>query len=328
MDSNPVLIIGGGIAGLTTAYYLHRRGVSVCVVDAGQIGQESTWAGGGILSTVPPWTHPKPINQLLERSQTLYSTLIDDLEQRTHQDCELHASGLMLVGEPDPAALPWLERHRVRYQIGRVAEFEPHLKRDEPALLLPDILQLRNSRLAAAFRIWLNQRGIAHYEDLTIEHLLHDRGQILGATTSCGRQFRASNVILAAGAWTDRILQRSRLSTLGIEPVRGQMLLFKPDAVAIRHILNSPLGYLIPRRDGRILAGTTVEQAGFDRRPSHSAYDRILNMVRHWCPSIGPEQLELQWTGFRPGVIDGLPKTGPHRQLNGLWVQSAGYRNG
>ncbi len=329
MSRPDVLIIGAGVAGLTTAESLRRAGFKVALIDAGPPAGESSWAGGGILCPVPPWNYPDVVNALVARSRELYPELIERIEAGTGIDCEYRRTGLLLMLDPGRRGLAWLDQHGDSHERGPVGRFEPQLAHpDQPALRLGGIPQVRNPRLGRALTLWLRSQGVDIFSHTPVARLKLAGDLVDGAELGCGRHLSAGAVVLAAGAWTDRLLLASGLQPLGIDPVRGQMLLFNPGRRLITNIINGGSGYLIPRADHRILAGSTVEAVGFERRPTRNAYHAILQSATAMLPALTEAALECQWTGFRPGVRDDRPHIGAYPGARCLWINSGGFRNG
>lgn len=324
-----ILIVGAGIAGLTTAVWLHQAGYRVRLLDAGQAGQESTWAGGGIVSAVPPWAYPENINQRIARSRELYPDLIERLQTATGIDCEYQQCGLLLSGWPEIEARQWLAGRTIPFEYGQRADFEPALNQpDDPVIVLPEVSQVRSPRLGRALIAWLKQHSVIISENHPVERILVRQKRAIGIRLSDGREISTDGIVIACGAWTDRLLQRSGLNRFGIRPIRGQMLLYRTQPGLIRHIINTPAGYLIPRTDGRILAGSTVEPAGFDRRPNRNGFDQLSQMAHQLLPELTSDRIELHWSGLRPGIDRDEPLCGAHPGVHALWLQSGGFRNG
>ena len=324
-----ILIVGAGIAGLTTAVWLHRAGCRVQLFDAGEAGQESTWAGGGIVSAVPPWAYPDSINQSIARSCELYPALIEQLQTDTGIDCEYRQCGLILTARPQAEAQAWLADHDIAFEYGRRADFEAALSQPaETAIVLPEVCQVRNPRLGRALKAWLEQQTIVVSEKIPVERILHQHHRATGIRLGNGQEISADGIVIACGAWTDRLLRRSGLNGFGIRPMRGQMLLYRASPGLIRHIVNTPSGYLIPRADGRILAGSTVEAAGFDRRPNRAGFEQLSQMAHQLLPELTQDRIELHWAGLRPGIEGDRPLCGAYPGIHGLWLQSGGFRNG
>ncbi len=326
--ANPI-VVGAGVIGLTTAWLLRRAGYRPLVLDAGEPARESSWAGGGIVCPVPPWRYPQPVNALVERSRSLYPDLVGELQQASRVDCEYWRSGLLLVGEMLEQGHAWLSARQPRAEFGQVADFEPEFEpRTAPAALLADIPQLRNPRLAQALLGALRRHDVVVRGHAPVERIEFANGRVAAVMLANGDRVAAADVIVAAGAWTDRLLEASGLAGLGIEPVRGQMLLFNPGRRLLRHMVNHGRGYLIPRRDGRILAGSSAERVGFDRRPQQAFYRDALGMARACLPALRESQIECHWLGFRPGIRADLPAIGAYPGVAGLWLNAGHFRNG
>jgi glycine oxidase len=316
-----VVIVGAGVIGMLSALQLHGRGWRVSVFDQASAGRESSWAGGGILSPILPWNYPVPVWQLSRRSLPLYKALAPELAETTGVDPELLASGAMLL---DPAQM----------QAGEAwcaAEGLPALNIDAilrtrgpalPGLLLPWIGQIRNPRLGQALRLRLGQLGIALHENTPVAGWLRDGERVTGIRTVAGDEHHADAVVLAAGAWS------GALGALPVAPVRGQMLLLQAAPSRLKRIVFSQGRYLIPRRDGRILVGSTVEDSGFDKGVTEGARDELLDYAAGLLGDEVRGQVETQWSGLRPGSADGIPYIGAHPSLPGLWVNAGHYRNG
>lgn len=329
MKRPDVVVVGAGVIGLTTAWALLQAGRHPLVLEAGEPARESSWAGGGIICPVPPWRYPQTVNQLVFRSRELFPALIAGLEQDSGIDCEYQVSGLLLLGELFEQGREWLAAEWPGCRSGRASDFEPQLRPPEaPAVLLPDVPQVRNPRLARALVIALQRCGVELRACTPVRYVECATGRVTGLILASGERLPVDELVLAAGAWTDRLLEASGLSGLGIEPVRGQMLLFRPRRRLLRHIVNHGRGYLIPRRDGRILAGSSAERVGFDRRPQARFYREALAMARSCLPGLQESDMECHWLGFRPGMRGDLPAIGAYPGIHGLWLNAGHYRNG
>ncbi|WP_366919452.1 FAD-dependent oxidoreductase [Hydrocarboniphaga sp.] len=313
-------MVGAGVIGMLSALQLHSRGWRVSVFDSGSAGRESSWAGGGILSPILPWNYPEAVWQLSRRSLPLYDALAPELAEATGVDPELTASGAMLL-DPDQiqAGAAWCAAAGLAApEIDAILQTRgPSL----PGLLLPWIGQIRNPRLGQALRLRLRQLGIALHENTPVTGWLRDGGRVAGVDTAAG-EHRGDCVVLAAGAWS------GALGALPVAPVRGQMLLLRAAPGRLKRIVLDGGRYLIPRRDGRILVGSTVESAGFDKRVTGAAREELLAFAVGLLGTEAAGQVETQWSGLRPGSADGIPYIGEHPALPGLWVNTGHYRNG
>lgn len=316
-----LVIVGAGVIGMLSAVQLRGRGWRVSVFEQGSAGRESSWAGGGILSPILPWNYPEPVWRLSRRSLPLYEALAPELAEATGVDPELLACGAMLL---DPAQVQAGQAWCAAEGLAAL-HIDAILRARGPALpglLLPWVGQIRNPRLGQALRLRLSQLGIALHESTPVSGWLRESGRVVGVMTAAGAEHRADAVVLAAGAWS------GALGALPVAPVRGQMLLLQPAPARLKRIVLSQGRYLIPRRDGRTLVGSTVETAGFDKGVTGAAREDLLAFAAGLLGDEVAGQVETQWSGLRPGSADGIPYIGAHPALPGLWVNSGHYRNG
>lgn len=331
-----VAVIGGGIVGLMSAYVLAKRGASLVVIEAGALAGESSWAGGGIVCPVPPWKYDPWVEATVARSCQLFVQWLPEIEALSGVPAEYRTTGLLLSGDPSrhdfvADSAIWRQKTSMPWCSGVRRDFEPRLPEpDWPALLLPDVPQVRNPRLTQSLALALQKMGVQFKTHTRIDHLTQTKAGQIAWVTECGERGRASQVVLATGAWTDPLLTCLGLPALGIRPIRGQMLLYKlsPDQVPSQ-ILNTGEGYLIPRADGHVLAGSTVEDVGFDRAPTQAAHDHIATVACALWPKLQEAQLVCHWTGFRPGFDQPKPLIGRlSEQWPALFVNVGHYRNG
>jgi glycine oxidase len=195
------------------------------------------------------------------------------------------------------------------------------------ALRLPNDYQVENRRLVEALLIANERAGVRLVAECGAQALCIENSQVLGVETSRGF-LAARSVVLAAGSWSSSIKSPVPLPGLDVTPVRGQMLCFKPETPMARHVIYSGRGYLIPRSDGRLLAGSTTEHAGFDKRVTLEGTKAIRSMAEEIAPALESVSVVEAWAGFRPRAKDGLPVLGPSRGVQGLFYATGHYRNG
>ena len=326
-----ILIIGGGISGMLTARELRLAGRQVTILDKSAIGQESSWAGGGILLPIYPWRQPAAISDLVIDSLKMYPQLSRELYTSSGIDPERYPCGMLICKNPDiNLATDWCESRKIRYQPA------PHsmltdLETDfEQPLWLPDIAQIRNPRLLKSLRAYLTQQGVSFIEHADIKDIviLHRR---LHSIKTTQQSFTPSQTVLCAGAWTAEFLKQwlpQSSIQLDIQPVRGQMLLFDARPDTLPHMILDNDHYLIPRRDGKILVGSTVEQAGFEKQTTDQAKQDLYQFATRLLPALKQYPICAHWAGLRPGTPNGVPYIGFHPDLDNLSINAGHFRNG
>lgn len=330
-SSMDVIIVGGGIIGLLTARELALAGARVGLLERQAVGQESSWAGGGILSPLYPWRAPEPITALWDWSRAVYPDLAAALLERTGIDPEWVRSGLLVHDCEDiEEAVNWSRSRAVshaRLTEQECASLEPGLSiAPNNPIYLPDIAQIRNPRLLKALQADLTRRGVQLSEDQQVVDIVVDEGRVRHILTQKGK-LSAACYVVAAGAWSGLIGRLAALD-LQVEPVKGQMLVFKAPLGLLRHIVLRSGHYLIPRRDGRILAGSTVEYSGFDKSTSEAVHDALVSFARSALPGLRECPIEKHWAGLRPGTPEGIPYIGVHPQITNLFFNCGHFRNG
>ncbi len=326
------LIIGGGVIGMMTARELAHVGASVTVVDSRTCAQESSWAGGGIVSPLYPWRYSEPVTRLATWSQTSYIHLTQQLLDETGCDPELRLKGMFMVNVEDEAeALRWGETYQrpmERVDADFLYRKEPQLQSGcRSALWMPEVSSIRNPRLGQALRrsLELNPQ-VTLLENTPVESFILDGGRVRGVKTAQG-ELRAGQVVVAAGAWSGQLLQSLQIA-LPVEPVKGQMMVFKAPAGLINRVVLMGGRYLIPRNDGRILVGSTLEREGFDKQPTSVARESLYQTAISICPALAEYEVEHHWAGLRPGSPQGVPFIGAVPGFDNLHVNAGQYRNG
>ncbi|HEY5994760.1 MAG TPA: FAD-dependent oxidoreductase [Gallionellaceae bacterium] len=310
-------VIGGGVAGLSSALALLERGHGVTVLELGACGQESSWAGGGILSPLCPWDYPDEVTRLTGRGAELFPAWARTLHRATGIDPEYEPSGMLVLPPFDRAAAEaWCAAHAVRFQAGG----------EQEGILLPDVAQVRNPRLMHALQTRVAALGGRILERCAVREIVVENGRVQKLMTACG-ECEADLLIVAAGAWSKQVLGQLA-QRLEIEPVRGQMLLYKFDAPPIPHIILQKDLYLIPRRDGHLLVGSTLEYAGFDKSTTPAAREDLSRRAAAILPQLAGMQPVRHWAGLRPGSPGNIPTIGRHPHIENLYLNSGHFRYG
>jgi glycine oxidase len=329
-EHGDVLIVGGGVIGLTTAYFLCRDGVRVTVVDKGDFGQEASWAGAGIIPPGRVDPASAPIDQLRALSSTRFAPLSEELRDRTGIDNGYRVSGGLVTVEGEPEETDEWKTGGVESVLlaGRqLHALEPALaKHWREALHLPTMAQVRNPRHLKALVAGCRAFGARLHAGCPAFGLERRGPRVTGVKTSTGL-LRADRYLLAAGAWTDPLLEQLGCP-LGVRPVRGQIAMLNTGAPLFGRILVQGKRYLVPRPDGRVLAGSTEEHAGFDKRTTAEAIAQLLAFATSLVPDLGTAQVERCWAGLRPGSPDDLPFLGPVPDVDNCFVAAGHYRAG
>lgn len=325
------LVIGAGVIGCATALELAEAGVSVRVLERGRLCGEASWAGAGLLAPLPPWGYLPPVSALAASGMARFAEWVRGLEALSGVDTEYVKSGLLVLPPYDADAA----RHFAAAQRMALAEVParlvaPALAWHGRALWLPEVAQVRNPRLARALRGALAARGVTVEEG--VEAIaIEVEGDAVAVWTAAGERFSAGQVVVCAGAWSARLL--GSLGTgLGIVPVRGQMLLYAPEGGRAPGGLTALVAaddvYLVPRRDGHLLVGSTLEYAGFDKATSEEAHAFLSVRAAALLPALEKREPIAQWAGLRPGRADNVPIIDRHPSHPRLWLNAGHFRYG
>lgn len=323
--NNNYTIIGAGVVGLAMAQLLLKQGAAVTLLDRGLVGQESTWAGAGILSPLCPWDYHDAVTDLTARGAALYPQWTAELQDVTGIDPEFDVSGLKILSPPGapspgtsslnvPLAQRWCEEHEVRLDC------------QDENIFLPDIAQVRNPRLIQALHRHVEILGGKIVEQCEVLAISTNVNCVQSIITTLG-EFRSDNFIVCAGAWSRQVLGQLALQ-LDIKPMRGQMLLYKFDSPPLGNIILHDGVYIIPRRDGHVLVGSTLENAGFDKSTTDVARDFLGQRALQILPQLRDMPLIKQWSGLRPATPHNIPTIGRHPHLKNLYVNTGHFRYG
>lgn len=332
-----VIIVGGGVMGMLQARELAQKGHEVVLLDKGLCGAEASWAGGGIISPLYPWRYSEPVNALATWSQAYYPNLILSLEAESGVDPELTRHGLLVLSVDDrEKALAWSEERQAGWieELDKVALY--HLEQGlapgfESALWMKQISSLRNPRLLRALgQILQHDSRVEVHEQTAVEALVSTGGKVCGVKAIDGTQYSADKVVLCAGAWTQRLLSQCgiELEGLAIAPVKGQMILFASKPGLVNRVVLKDGKYVIPRRDGQVLAGSTLEHTGFEKKTDAQAKEALAGLAISLYPDLAHCAITHHWAGLRPGSPDGIPFIGEVPGNENLYVNAGHFRNG
>lgn len=318
MKAADVVIVGGGVIGLSIAYQLSTKGVVAHVLDRGPLGREASWAGAGILAPPAGRDTGRPDEALRTLSARLFPDWSHALREETGLDNGYRPCGAidLALDDADAEALDtrtalWREEVVPHERLDRasIRLVEPQLTDQlRLAYLVPGRAQIRNPRHMKALQFACDARGVTLHPGLAVEGFERAGDVVTAVRTSEGRM-TCGQVVVAAGAWSGGML-----SGLGLDvptpPVKGEMLLLRSPRRVLTRIIEHGHCYLVPRDDGRVLIGATEEDAGFDTRTTASAVRGLLDRALRLCPRLAEAELERSWAGLRPGNLDNRPSIG------------------
>ena len=269
------LIIGGGVIGLSIARELHLRGVrQITLLERAVCGGESSWAAAGMLGTQAEVDVKDVFFDLCCESRDLFPAFADSLLNETDIDVELDRSGTLSLAFTDEDAAALCKRYQWQRDAGLSVELlsaeeiikaEPYVSvLAQTGLFFENDWQVENRRLLAALRRFADLNGISIVENAETMQLLMNQGRVIGAETQKDTFF-AETTVLATGAWSSLIKIGDAVPSFRVAPVRGQMVCLRPEERLFEYVIYSRRGYIVPRSDGRVLAGSTSEDVGFEK---------------------------------------------------------------
>ena len=331
MKNADVILIGGGVIGLMTAREFLNGGAAVILLEKNVCGQESSWAGGGILSPLYPWRQSQAITDLVLPSLKCYPQIATELFENTGIDPEWTQNGLLITQNPDiELAQTWCKNSQVKLDIPDNSFFQNLNSHSQQSIFLPEIAQIRNPRLLQALKQDVLNKGLHLVEncEITSFSLQHQKIQYIESTQD---KFSATEVVMTTGAWTHSIFQKLLIDVTGtprIYPAKGEMLLFDTKPNTLPHIVLEGEHYLIPRRDGKILVGSTVEYDVFHKDLTLEAKKKLLQFATSVCPLLKQSSIIKHWAGLRPATDNGVPYIGRHPDVANLSLNAGHFRNG
>jgi glycine oxidase len=327
-----VIVIGGGLIGMLTARALRRRGLSVGLLERGPFGREASWAGGGILSPLYPWREAPAVSELAVAGAALYPALAQELNAATGIDPEWRRCGMLALKVNDSQrALAWARSHGFEMSAivaSEVSVLEPQLSLQKgSALYRPNVAQIRNPRLLKALQQELQNGGVELLADEEVVAIEAWGNRINAVKTAKGTLYKCARAVIANGAWSGRLLQQTGVN-LDIHPIRGQMLLLQGTPDMLKHVVLQQGHYLIPRAEGAIVVGSTVEDVGFDPSTTDQGLQELKKFIARIAPGLTQLPVLKHWAGLRPGCGQGIPYIGAHPRVEGLYVNAGHFRNG
>ena len=316
-----MIIVGGGIIGLSLSIALRKRGATVLVVERGEPGQEASHAAAGMLADFPLET-PPVLQTLASASARMYPEFVHELQDESGMNVDLRDQGTIFFVTPEH----FRERPRLTadYPLpSPLSELEPALGHvNLPAIYLKERSVDPRALTAAALKA-ARHRGVDISSGTAVTEVLLADGGVSGVSTD-RTTYSAPVVVNCAGAWAGQLPPHQ----FPTRPVKGQMLaLVGTSRDLLRHVIRAPEIYLVPRSDGRILVGATVEEAGYDKRTDADIIQRMRHAAIHLVPALSDARMLEAWAGLRPGSPDNLPILGATR-TPGYFVATGHFRDG
>jgi glycine oxidase len=334
MESFDVAIIGGGIIGGSIAFELAQRKLRVVILERQQPGREASWAAAGMLAPVPDSTESAPLMPLARASFALYPDFVAAVESPSglatgfRRKATIHA---FFAPQGEAERNEWIaELRRVNVKADAISAVDA--RSAEPALgesvraavWLPEEASVEPRLLTEAVLVAAARHGARIRTGVPVTSLLRKGSRVSGVIAG-GEKIAAGRVVLAAGCYSGGIEGLERYAPT--HPVRGQMVALRSANSTLRHVLRSHRGYVVPRNNGSVVAGSTLENAGFEKHVTPAGLRQILDAAVELAPVLSEAAILETWAGLRPGTPDGLPLLGP-TDLEGLLIATGHYRNG
>ena len=328
------MVIGGGVIGLSIARELRRRGAGrLSVLERGRCGEEASWAAAGMLAPNAETHEEGPFFRFCTDSNALYPDFAAQLFKETGIDIELDRTGTLFLsfGEDDDRVISekyeWQRGAGIeveRLTVEGVWKLEPEVSGSvRGGLLYHGDWQVENRKLVQALRRSCELSGVSIREGVEATELVSEGNKVVGVRTSHG-EISVDTVVVANGSWACSLLGGS-----AIRPIRGQMIsLRRGSGRVIEHVIYSSHGYVVPRADGRVLVGATVEDVGFRKEVMPEAIEELRDAALEIAPALGNFDIKEAWSGLRPFAADGLPVIGWVPGREGLFVATGHFRNG
>lgn len=331
------LVIGGGIIGASVAWRLASERVEVIVLERARLGREASWAAGGLIAPQGEADRPGPFFDLCVKAKNAFDAIVERLTRESGIDPEYDEHGVLYAAfnEEERAEL----KARARWQREANAVVEELDPRDAlrlapslspqvvHALHMPTNRRVENRRLTQAYVNAATRAGADFREGAAVEALVTSGGRATGVRLNDGARVEGDLVVVAAGAWSGEI---RGLEGDGIRffPVRGQILCFDARPGILGPSLFSARGILVPRRDGRLLAGSVFEEAGFDKSVTLGGMRHVAQAAAELMPSLAEIPFREAWAGLRPATDDLLPVLGPSPTVANVLYASGHFRSG
>ncbi len=330
-----VVILGGGVIGCATAYQMAKKGAKVMVVEKRTVGGQASSVAAGMLATQEEATAPDAFFDMCRASRALFDTWVPEVRETSGVNPEYEPCGVWRVAETEEEKKALLEKQRWQEEKGfpvewqepeRLEDIHPGLGECLGALHCRTDGQINSSQWVHALAEASRRKGVRFLDHVASVEFVRDGRRVAGVRTK-EDLIAADHVLLAAGAWTSFLLDALGIS-LPLEPVKGQLMVLGGMPRAFKGPVYAGKGYLVPRSDGRLVIGTTVERVGFDVRATLEAQRQLADWATRWCPGLSSLPVVEFQVGLRPGTPDGWPVMGRLWDYDNLFVSTGHFRNG
>jgi glycine oxidase len=333
-----VLVIGGGIIGNAVAWRLAREGLDVTILERGRAGQEASWAAAGMIAPQAEAEGPGPFLRFCLEGKKVFEAILPELIAESGVDPEYdHSSGVLYVAlnEDERAELSaraaWQRAAGLRVEEisgGDAHEIAPALS---PAVIyalhFPHENRIENRKLTHAFLVAALKAGATIREESRVDAIETKGGKFSALRLHGGELLEADAAVNAAGSWAS-LIRGTEPDSISIHPIRGQIVCFETQPNLIGPAIFSLRGYAVPRRDGRLITGSTREQAGYSKNVTLEGMERIVRGAKDMLPALGAIRFREAWAGLRPATSDFLPVLGQSPAVPGLYYATGHFRSG
>lgn len=311
---------------MTTARELAMQGLSVSLFDSGNLAQEASWAAGGILSSMRPWSESPESAELSSRGMACYQRFVAELREQTDIDPEYYRSGLLMINESDVEnSREWANKHHITHSDSYHA-YPASMRISGDTIFLPDIAQVRVPGLLKALRASLQKLNVTINENRAVTGLDINEGRCKSVQVGTDNYY-ADAFIITAGAWSKQLLG-ANCDHITIKPVLGQMLCVKfPEQILDTMVLDGG-HYFIPRMDGHVLIGSTMEYVGFEKGTTETARNELMDWASALWPDIKKAELVQHWSGLRPATENSKPYLEQLPGYDNIFINAGHFRKG
>ena len=318
MKSKRAVIIGGGLVGCLTAIEMKHNRFDVSIIDQSNLGSGSSMAAGGILFPLMPWDYSSKVYDLCASADNYYESLSKELLKKTGIDLEYSRSGMIIIESLEPKKInKWCNKNNIKS-----SEF---FFNGIPSIELENISQINPKKLIQALKIYMKILGITICENNKIIDFIEEGGEIKGCLSENGEHYYGEKFIITSGAWIFNLIEEYKKK---IFPVKGQMIQYPNTGTEIKKIVYRDGFYLIPRKDGTIVAGSTLEEVGFNAHENEKNINSLKKKAEFIYPQLRDVDIVKAWHGFRPGTSDNIPITEKHKLYKNLYINAGHHRYG